>query len=78
MLVACSKQSDDVQKRVAPEKNTFFSKVKHYKDQRQPGTDTVWTLHLFTDGLKADFARFDGHTYQETSTFIEVGVIWTK
>lgn len=79
-LAACSRQADDLPVAPAqvPVQKTFFSKVDRFKDGRTPATDTVWTLHLFSQNMVDSFARYNGYVYMETSTFKEVGVLWTK
>lgn len=72
-LVACSKQSLE-----PPPADKYFSKVQRFKDGRTPSVDTVWTLRLFNQVLVDSFAKYDGYIYDETSTLIEVGVIWEK
>jgi hypothetical protein len=77
-LVACTKEqlnkADDPQ--VSTEQ--FFSRVRHYKDNRQPSTDTVWTLRLFNQTMVDSFTHYNGYVYNETSVVKEVGVIWSR
>jgi hypothetical protein len=77
-LVACTKdqtlRSDDPQ--VSTEQ--FFSRVRHYKDNRQPSTDTVWTLRLFNQTMVDSFTHYNGYVYNETNVVKEVGVLWSR
>lgn len=56
----------------------WFSRVKYFKDNRKPTTDTVWTLHLTTQALVDQYTTQDGYLYSETSTYTELGTLWTK
>lgn len=77
-LVACTKEQ--LQKADDPQVSTekFFSRVRYWKDNRQPSTDTVWTLRLFNQTLVDSFSRYNGTIYQETAVVKEVGVLWSK
>jgi hypothetical protein len=78
-LVACSKPHvEPNQAAVAPAKTTYFSHVNYYKDNRQPATDTVWTMRMMSQAMADSFAKDNGKVYWESSTVKEVGVLWSK
>lgn len=56
----------------------YFSRVRFFKDHRQPATDTVWTLHLVTQQLVDQYTNQDGYIYAETSTYQDMGTLWTR
>lgn len=56
----------------------YFSRVRFFKDGRTPSTDTTWTLHLITVPMVEQYRKSDGYIYNETSTFTEVGSLWSK
>lgn len=74
-MIACTR---DVDRPNEPDRDHFFSKVKRYSDGRVPPVDTVWTLHLFTQSMVDSFTRMDGYVYNQTTTYVEVGVLWFK
>lgn len=77
-LVSCSK--DDAQVLSAPvnKADTFFSRVKMYSDGRQPAVDTVFTLKLTTPAMYEQFSQQHGQVFEQSNTYIMVGVIWFK
>jgi hypothetical protein len=78
MLIALASCSKRVEPPPVEPENKFFSQVMRYKDQRQPGVDTVWTLHLEGPDMLATFSALDGYVYDETSTYQKVGVLYSK
>lgn len=77
-LVACSKQVDRPEAVTATKTETFFSRVQYFKDGRKPATDTVWTLRLLSSDMVTTYQKQVGYVYAETSTYREVGVLWSK
>lgn len=75
MLAACSR--DDLLA-PPPGEEHYFSKVKRFTDDRAPRVDTVWTWLLFNQQMVDSFRQYDGYVYEETSTFVAVGVLWHK
>jgi hypothetical protein len=56
----------------------YFSRVRYFKDGRKPATDTTWTLHLTSEALVQQYQKNDGYVYGETSTYTELGTLWSK
>lgn len=56
----------------------WFSRVRHYSDNRKPATDTIWTLHLITQELVDKYALQDGYIYAQTNSYLETGELWIK
>lgn len=77
-LVACSKQSSDLVAPVQPKTEQYFSQVNRYKDGRTPAVDTVWTLKILDQVMLDTYTRQNGYVYNETSTTLTVGVLWSK
>ena len=75
---SCSRHSDQIPTTSPPAKDTYFSKVTRWKDNRTPPVDTVWTLRLFNQQMVDSFARYNGKIYFESSTYVEQGVMWSK
>jgi hypothetical protein len=80
MLASCSKQSADLPAPPDPPANGlyFFSQVKRYSDNRTPAVDTVWTLRLETQQLVDYWRQQDGYLYDSTSTYVKVGVFYSR
>jgi hypothetical protein len=78
LLVACTKEQIQPNVPLAAHKLTFFSRVQYFKDNRTPGTDTIWTLQLFNQQMVDSFARYNGKVYWESTIAKEVGVVWSK
>ncbi len=49
-----------------------------FNDGRKPATDTVWTLHLTTQLLIDTYKNQDGYLFNQTSTYAERGVLWSR
>lgn len=77
-LVACSKQSSDLVTKAEPKLEHYFSQVNRYKDGRTPAVDTVWTLKILDQVMMDTYTRQNGYVYNETSTTLTVGVLWSK
>lgn len=77
-MASCSRQADQIPTASPPAKDTYFSKVYRFKDNRTPPVDTVWTLHLFSQNMVDSFAKYNGKIYSETTTYVEQGVMWSK
>lgn len=77
-LASCSRSSDQIPEAPPKAKDTYFSKVTRWKDNRTPSVDTVWTLRLFSQIMVDSFARYDGKIYIETATYVEQGIMWSK
>ncbi len=76
LATACSKSHDALLQ--APAKTEYFSRVQFFKDGRKPATDTVWTLTLTSASQLQTYGPLNGYIYNETSTFVDKGVLWSK
>lgn len=84
-LVACSKQSADLETRAAaaapapdPELQKYFSRVRYFHDNRTPAVDTVWTLRLTDSVMVNHYTTQHGYIFADSRIVTEKGVLWSK
>lgn len=74
LLLSCSKGNESRQQDL----DWYISRVRYYKDNRTPATDTIWTLRLYNQMLVDSFSRYNGRVIDENNIQVTKDKLWHK